>query len=244
MKTRLLNLFSIIFLLGCLFNSCSDNDGTLLPEKQTYVKYTLKDSAFVMYKSLQGTNNGGIESKDTTYFDEWFLDSKSMYEDIKESSFTFVNNTDSVFINGIMYLQCHKQMYQWIVAHVVGYKYKFEDDQFMIFYDDVINDISGGARYVDWLTIGYGDKDKFSIFQETKVIYGTLSGSSHASPMQFIAPSTIRENENYNWSEFFNVASTWDWYNFKSVEELTEDYRAFWSINRYDFVPGEEQTAL
>lgn len=239
MKTNYLNSFVIVFLLCCLFSACNNDDNNeIVPKERSYAAYTIQDSAFVMYKSLQGTTDGGVESNNTTYFYEWGLSSKRMHDAVKNSSYMFINDTDSVHINGIIYLRSEKQIYQWTIADKV-FKYKFENDQFKIFFDDVIRNISGIGNYIDWLTIGYGSKEKFSVFLESKVIFGTQNGSIYAQSMQFIDPSSIRESGKYGWTEFFNESATWDYYNFESIEKLTENYRAFWSIFRYDFVMEE-----
>lgn len=204
------------------------------------IQSVFSDSLLVMYHSFIGSDNGAILEKDTTLKNTWFLESYNFHKKIKQTNFTFIDGKDSVYVNGIIHIGLNTDyqsgnnpdMWKAAITHGHKFQYKFQDNGFMLRMPDEHTQLGR-----EWITVGYGDINKFSIFFETKTIFSVGNASSYRGSYAFINPNTIKLISEIDYMNiFFDEASSWIYYNSFSPNNFPGRYRAFGYIMQYDFL--------
>lgn len=232
---------TLIF-LSCIFTviSCSDSDKEIPPQivTTTLRKYALSDTTLINYRAFIGSDNGAVLSYDTALMVNKNLNSWRIHGSLKETTYTFIQETDSVYVDGILYMYTtsNGSTKNNIYSDNHKYQYDFKSNKFRVLYENKIN-----PRDKRVLTIGYGDKDKFSVFIENGGIYNTEPGGSSHSSIQFIDPQYINESTEEFWiKNFFFYTHSWAQYNIFTPDNFPSEYRGVWYVMRYDFVLSEE----
>ncbi len=236
------NIISILFvsILISSFFSCERNfDEVIASNKLVLIHSVFSDSLLVMYNSFIGSDNGAVLEKDTTLKNVWFLESYNFHKKIKQTNFTFIEGKDSVYAKGIIHIgrninykdENKPDMWAASISHNHKFQYKFQNNKFMLKMPE-----EHRQPGQEWMTVGYGDINKFSIFFETKTIFSVGNASSYRGSYAFIDPNTIELISAIDYMNvFFDEASNWVYYNSFSPKNFPERYRAFGYIMRYDF---------
>lgn len=167
MKNKLLQ-FTIVAISAFMIISCGDDNVITPPIIKENKVLTVADTTCLMFKSINGSKDGGIDGLESGKYRERHLSQMNSMilafsEMVEISSITFIEETDSVEITG--YINCgYSESYPHLFTRVLKankakFKYKFEDKALNILAYPLKN---------EWVTLGYGNKDKIEVFIETK----------------------------------------------------------------------------
>ncbi len=243
-KSRKLG-FIIILFTAFLIIGCSDNDDDIILPTEENKTLAIADTVRMMFKSMNGSKDGGIDGLEAAKYQE--LHSNSMNSLIfpfnnlvENSSITFIGNTDSVRING--YIDCgyvdfpSYRAYYGLYTNNSTFKYKFEDSAFKILREDI--------EQPEWVTLGYGNKEKIEVYIETKNFYaggmpldpnqanpniddryyweinGTTSIDVNISITPQLATALV---QNDNWQDYFDEIQA-EWINIPTGKYFAENF--------------------
>lgn len=151
--------------------SCSDDHEFNPPITGKDKMLVVSDTVCLMFKSMNGSREGGIDGLERGKYRE--LHHRSMnyailrFDDIvKNSSITFLGEKDSIKIMG--YVDCgYVKNGSYILvgsrkAYDAVVKYKFENNALKVLIDPESN---------EWVIMGYGNKEKIEVYIETKAFH-------------------------------------------------------------------------
>ena len=247
MKAKHLKLATLISFLLVMIG-CTD-DNIIIPPKAENKALAVTDTVCLMFKSMNGSSEGGVEGIETSKYRQ--IHNSRMNggmlnfgELVRDSYIIFIEGTDSVKINGFMgcaYITPlgwgDQRSYTVIKGWNAVCKYKFEGNALRIQYEP----------YTDsWITLGYGNKEKIEVYIENKHFYveAMYKEGDYISPEAeelyfweakystlFSVPITITAEqantiiERQNWQDFFDEVSA-NWYNIPIGQYYAETFKS------------------
>lgn len=263
MKTKHLELAILISLFFVMIG-CTD-DNTIIPTKVENKTLAVTDTVCLMFKSMNGSGEGGIEGIETGKYKErhliWMNQLPFVFgKRAMGSSMTFIGETDSVEITGHINCSYNDDGYMLYTSAIKKkFKFKFENNALKILlYPDREN----------WVTVGYGNKEKIEVYIESKcmhvgampiypdqIVEGAedkyvweIEGTSHFDTNISITPELAKATmERENWQDFFDEVR-YDWVYmiagkyyadmFQKPQDMKHKYQgATWSIYKMTYLP-------
>ena len=244
LKNQKLPLLIISFLLLALFISCDkEGDSTIDPngEEPVLLESVFTDTAYVMFRSIKGSDDGPVKVDDKSLLNVNLLDPSRLNVRIPQTTFSFIEGKDSVFVDGIYHVGSYdnrdyqRGIYSFALSSGKDkFQYKFENGKFMLKIpaDKTLYDY-------EWFVVGYGNMEKFSIYIENKTIYSTHLMYTTRDFFTFIDPwyaESLNEFSEINYRErFFNHAKNWNTMNRFDPDFFPENYVGIGYVKRFDF---------
>lgn len=233
-------IVTTLILLLCVFivTSCKKEEEVMI--ERTPVSLHFNQSKTLSAKGMKGSNNGLVFDHEMSMFSVGEgISAPSLLpfeQDLFETAFTFLDE-DSIVINGIIHSSVSYssglERLDWrrLRGDDVTLKYRFNDDEFQV--DLHATDIYEG----DWVTIGYGNKENFSIFVNYQFGQTPYSGEGQAA---FVDPAFRISDDDETWcDDFFDYLPQWtinsSAFQTLSPDNITADHLLMEEIKRYDF---------
>lgn len=242
MKNKLNLPFTIVILLSLFFFCCersTEIEEELASKEPVILQSCCTDTSFLLYKSFVGSDEGAIITNDTTLKNQSFLDFLGMKKALKKTEFSFIEGTDSVYINGIFYVGRMNTIsarndagaYTFSTSNNHKFQYKFQNNILMLKKPEEIQFFD-----FEWISVGYGNLEKFSIFVENKSIYQVFSGGTVKEYYSFIDPYTVESLIKSDYANvFFNETHRWNYLNTFGLDNFPEYHVALGYIIKYNF---------
>ncbi len=247
---RLILFISLSLLLSILvMTSCQKIDDLAIDDTKELsqpISMKLFDEEVLSSKSLIGSTDGTPEFNQFSITDSISLadafltiDLRRLDRRIAETSYTFFPKEDSVLIDGVINIyqsfnsSFGRITYNTLQGHNAKLKYKFENGAFLV-------DVSKYDLGKDWVTVGYGDQDKFSIYVNYKYVYYRRYSSTDMHLVEFVNPSPNMPEQDETWAKlFFNFIPEWTFedshFRSFSMLNLLKYSQIMEELKRYDF---------
>lgn len=212
----------IITLFIVCITSCSNEEEIIQPPAKNKI-LTVSDTATLMFRAMTGSIDGCEEGLEMGKYREKHYDlyGNLIISNIDKFVIEFINNTDSLFMNGHISSAYTYTPYSYKLditffkANRVKLQYKFENNALKVLVPTSYTPI--------WVTVGYGNEEKIEVYLENKkmgaghkminheenpiedVYYWEIEGSSTFSACLNIS----QERAEYllsrqNWQDFFD----------------------------------------
>lgn len=257
----------IITLFIVCITSCSNEEEIIQPPAKNKI-LAISDTATLMFKTLTGSLDGGIDGLEIAEYEKrhYRFQANLIKSNIDKYAIEFINNTDSLFINGhvasiYIYDPYNRLSITYLTANKFKTQYKFEDNALNILVPTNYGQI--------WATIGYGNEEKIEVYLESKAMGDTHKiANIEDKPIEntyyweeqgnsaFSASINIPQERakhllaRQNWQDFFDETHKhWsqiysaEYYGkyFKGPEDMIRQYQgASWSIFKMTYTLQEE----